>query len=195
MPAAIFEWAYLAGFVIAILIRVPYGRKHRPQEISRRRREYVVWGFMALWGVGQLAAIFYVVTPWLAFADFRLPWWTGMAGVVLFSLALILLWRSHADLGRNWSATLEIRQGHQLVTHGTYRFVRHPMYAAHWLWALAQPLLLWNWIAGFGSLLAFVPLYVLRVGQEEQLMLEEFRDEYRQYMSRTGRVFPRLWSN
>ena len=67
------------------------------------------------------------------------------------------------DLGGNWSATLEIRERHSLVTHGVYRRVRHPMYAAHWLWGIAQALLIQNWIAGVGGLLFFAPLYLLRV--------------------------------
>ncbi len=47
--------------------------------------------------------------------------------------ALWLFWRSHADLGRNWSQAFELRKGHELITHGVYRVVRHPMYAAIWL--------------------------------------------------------------
>ena len=51
-------------------------------------------------------------------------------------------------LGRNWSITLEIRDSHRLVTDGLYRYVRHPMYTSFWLWAIAQALLIPNWIAG-----------------------------------------------
>jgi protein-S-isoprenylcysteine O-methyltransferase Ste14 len=60
-----------------------------------------------------------------------------------------------------------------------------------WLWAVAQPLLLHNWIAGFGLILLFIPLYLIRVPREERMMLEHFGDEYRDYMRRTGRIFPR----
>jgi protein-S-isoprenylcysteine O-methyltransferase Ste14 len=41
------------------------------------------------------------------------------------TLAVWLFWRSHADLGRNWSPSLELREGHELVTEGVYRYVRH----------------------------------------------------------------------
>jgi protein-S-isoprenylcysteine O-methyltransferase Ste14 len=66
------------------------------------------------------------------------------------------------------------------------------MYAAHLLWAIAQGLLLENWLAGWTFLVVFVPLYLLRVPKEEQLMLERFGEHYRQYMNRTGRIIPRL---
>jgi protein-S-isoprenylcysteine O-methyltransferase Ste14 len=61
-----------------------------------------------------------------------------------------------------------------------------------WLWGIAQALLLWNWIAGWGSLVLFLPLYVLRMPREERMMLEYFGDAYRMYMHRTARVIPYL---
>ena len=66
------------------------------------------------------------------------------------------------------------------------------MYSAHWLWGIAQALLIHNWIAGLASLVIIIPIYVLRVRREEHMMLEQFGDEYRTYMSRTGRIFPRI---
>jgi protein-S-isoprenylcysteine O-methyltransferase Ste14 len=67
------------------------------------------------------------------------------------------------------------------------------MYAAFWLWALAQVLLLPNWIAGPAGLVGFGMLFFLRIGREERLMEETFGDEYRQYVARTGRIVPRLF--
>jgi protein-S-isoprenylcysteine O-methyltransferase Ste14 len=115
-----------------------------------------------------------------------------LVGIIILAMAVWLFWRSHADLGRNWSPSLELREGHELVTEGVYRLVRHPMYASMWLWGVAQALLLQNWIAGWVSLVMFMPLYLLRVPREERMMLDEFGEEYRAYMDRTGRVISRL---
>jgi protein-S-isoprenylcysteine O-methyltransferase Ste14 len=115
-----------------------------------------------------------------------------LVGIIILAMAVWLFWRSHADLGRNWSPSLELREGHELVTEGVYRLVRHPMYASMWLWGVAQALLLQNWIAGWVSLVMFMPLYLLRVPREERMMLDEFGEEYRAYMNHTGRVIPRL---
>lgn len=111
--------------------------------------------------------------------------------MIIFSAALLLFVRAHADLGRSWSPAVIIKPHHRLVTSGIYRHIRHPMYAAFWLWALAQPLLLWNWLAGWGFLPAFALLYFLRVPREERVLLEHFGDAYREYMAHTGRVLPR----
>jgi len=79
-----------------------------------------------------------------------------------------------------------------LITRGIYSVIRHPMYASQWLVALAQPLLLQNWIAGFLNLLAFIPFYFLRVRAEEQLMIDSFGTQYQDYMKKTGGVLPKL---
>jgi protein-S-isoprenylcysteine O-methyltransferase Ste14 len=111
----------------------------------------------------------------------------------VFAAALWLFHRTHKDLGRNWSVTLEVRDRHTLVTNGVYSRVRHPMYLAFWLWAVAQALLLPNWIAGPAGLIGFGTLFFLRVGREEALMIETFGDEYRRYMARTSRILPGIY--
>jgi protein-S-isoprenylcysteine O-methyltransferase Ste14 len=104
--------------------------------------------------------------------------------------ALWLFWRAHADLGTNWSAVLELSRDHQLVQHGVYQRVRHPMYSAIFLFSAAQGMMLSNWLAGWGALLAFWLLYSERVAREEQLMLDRFGDQYADFMQRTGRLTP-----
>jgi protein-S-isoprenylcysteine O-methyltransferase Ste14 len=106
---------------------------------------------------------------------------------------MYLFWKSHHDLGQNWSPTLEVRAEHTLITNGIYQSIRHPMYSSIWLWSLAQALLLPNYIAGFSGLISFGALYFLRVGNEEKMMLDQFGDEYQGYMQRTGRVLPKLF--
>jgi protein-S-isoprenylcysteine O-methyltransferase Ste14 len=140
------------------------------------------------WQLGPFVVYF---TGWLAFADYTLPAWAGWVGVALLAGALLLLWRAYADLGRSWSPTLEITGQHQLVTGGVYRHIRHPVYAGMWLWSLANPLMLWNWIAGFGLLVVFTILYFRRVPREEAMLLEHFGDEYRRYMAETPALVPR----
>lgn len=72
-----------------------------------------------------------------------------VVGAALMTLAVWLFWRSHTDLGRNYSPSLQLREEHALVTRGVYRRVRHPMYASEWLWVTAQALLLQNRVAGW----------------------------------------------
>ena len=114
-------------------------------------------------------------------------------GLLVFAASLWLFYRVHRELGRNWSDSLEVRQSHTLVTDGLYRYVRHPMYSAFFLWALAQALLLPNWFAGLAGFVGFGTLFFFRVGQEERLMLETFGEQYRAYMQRTARIIPKIY--
>ena len=131
-------------------------------------------------------------TPWLEFANYRLPLWFSMAGVLLFLAALLLIGKAHFTIRHNISFRLEILEKQTLVSDGLYHYIRHPFYAGFWLWCIAQPLLLHNWIAGFAMLAAFVPLYYVRVPREEQMLLGYFGEIYRKYMDQTGRTFPRI---
>ena len=98
----------------------------------------------------------YVLTGQPKFAEYHFQPALAWVGAVTFALSLWLFYRTHKELGRNWSVTLEICERHTLVTSGIYRRVRHPMYSAFWLWALAQALLLPNWIAGPSGLVGSV---------------------------------------
>jgi protein-S-isoprenylcysteine O-methyltransferase Ste14 len=184
---------YLIGLVAGSVIRGWYVRKYKQDRKAIFRKEGFAVGLLAsLWGIAILLPLLYMFTGWLDFADFGLSAWASWIGVATFAGALWLLWRSHADLGQNWRATTDLREGHTLLTGGVFRHIRHPMYSAHWLWGVAQALLVHNWIAGLASLAVLLPLYPLRVRREERMMVEEFGEEYRLYMSRTGRVMPRL---
>lgn len=189
----IFQIIYLIGLVVGSIIRARYVRKYRPDRTAIFRKEGLVVGLLAsLWGIAILLPLFYMFTRWLDFTNYELPAWTGWVGAATFASALWLLWRSHVDLGRNWSVTIETKERHTLVTNGVFRYIRHPMYAAHLLWGIAQALLIPNWIAGLASLIIFIPVYLLRFPREERMMLEQFGEDYRSYMNRTGRVIPRL---
>ncbi|MBL4892533.1 MAG: isoprenylcysteine carboxylmethyltransferase family protein [Rhizobiaceae bacterium] len=114
-------------------------------------------------------------------------------GAFMIMAALRLFRLTHKALGAMWSHSLDLREGHKLVTQGIYKNVRHPMYSAFWLWALAQAFLIPNWFVGFAGLVGFGTLYFLRIGQEEAMMMEEFGDEYLHYCQRTKQIIPGIY--
>lgn len=185
-------WAL--GLVAWFAIRLPYQRRARRIRVTtavRTLSERLALLASAV-GLAVIPAI-YFATGVFGFADYRFRPWMGWCGLVVEVLFLALFYASHRWLGRNWSVTLEIRDGHRLVTDGPYKYVRHPMYSSFWLWAMAQALLLPNWVAGLSGVVGVGLLYFGRIGAEEALMQKSFGDEYRSYAARTGRVFPRIF--
>jgi protein-S-isoprenylcysteine O-methyltransferase Ste14 len=195
-PNIIFKIVFLLAMIAEIAIRAPYNQQRRQNRIATNQYNRTETAVLILLFLGSfILPLVYVFTPWLDFANYTLPGWAGWLGLLIMIGALVVFWRAHIDLGRNWSPTLQIREDHKLVTNGIYQYIRHPMYASQWLWVIAQALLLQNWIAGLGGFISFLPMYLLRVGPEEQMMMDKFGDEYRRYMERTGRVLPRLGRN
>lgn len=184
---------FLTGFIVYAGIRHVFERRARSDEKTVSRLDARECILMVVMGVGALLLpVLYLFTPWLAFADYRLPGLAPWCGTLVMGVALWLFWRSHADLGQNWSITLQLRKGHQLIKHGVYRSIRHPMYASIWLFGFAQGLLLQNCLAGWSALVTFALMYFVRTPREEQMMCEFFGQEYRDYMRQTGWLFPRL---
>jgi protein-S-isoprenylcysteine O-methyltransferase Ste14 len=184
---------FLLGLLTQVIIRGYYARRTRHNQKTVRRVDALEKILLALVIPGSLVLpLLYLFSPLLNFADYHLPKFALWLGAILMIVSLWLFYRSHADLGQNWSVTLEVRQGHQLVTGGVYHYIRHPMYASIFLFCFAQGLLLENWLAGWYPLFAFCLMYFLRTPREEQLMLETFGEEYQDYMLCTGRILPRL---
>lgn len=173
------------------VIRFPYARRSRRTPVVRSARGWRETALLSvsLAGLGILPFI-YVATGFPHIADYSFraaqPWMGLLAAIA----ALTMFRMTHKALGRNWSVSLDVRESHKLISDGIYGRVRHPMYTAFWLWAVAQALLLPNWFAGCAGLVGFGILFFGRVAKEEELMLESFGDDYREYMSRTYSVIP-----
>ncbi len=103
----------------------------------------------------------------------------GGCGLLHRRSGLFALW-ARVILGRNWSGVVTLKEGHELVERGPYRFVRHPIYtgmvAMFFATALVQ-----RHLAGFvGALLMFVSFWI-KLRTEENLMLQQFPERYADY--------------
>jgi protein-S-isoprenylcysteine O-methyltransferase Ste14 len=175
-------------------IRFEHARRSRRVLVRHNARDIRENALLliSLSGLGILPLL-YVATAFPRFADYTFRSAQAWLGVVFAAAAMLLFQMTHRALGRNWSITLQLRQDHKLITSGVYRRIRHPMYTAFWLWAIAQACLLPNWFAGFSGLVGFGVLFFGRVAREEQMMLRTFGDDYRDYMSKTYRIIPLIF--
>src|SRR3990172_9684501 len=165
------------------------------EKISRQDEGRLLFLSIRLSGLALFVGmLLYLIDPrWMAWASVPLPDEIRWAGAAVGLFALLLLYWTLTTLGKNLTDTVAIRAPHTLVTNGPYRWVRHPFYVSVLLLICAASLLSANWFLGIVGLLVFLLLAMIRISIEERKLVERFGEEYRSYMKRTRRFFPRLW--
>jgi protein-S-isoprenylcysteine O-methyltransferase Ste14 len=98
---------------------------------------------------------------------------------------------ARVHLGKYWSGTVALKEGHKIVSSGPYAVVRHPIYTGLLSAALGSALAAGTKEAMLGILILF-PSYALKWRREEKLMLGEFGAEYEAYRKRTKAIIPYL---
>jgi len=136
--------------------------------------------------------IVYVVTPGLDMFILPLPEVIKWLGIVLNIFGLVFLIWIHRVLGQHWSMMLKLGEEHKLVTTGPYSRIRHPMYTFFYILVISNALISLNAMVGICGIILWSCLYVMRIEDEEKMLIEGFGDEYREYIERTGRLWPKL---
>ncbi len=194
MTATAAKVIWLLFVIMWCVLRLAPRRRSRRTPVrysGRDVREYALLG-ASLTGLGIVPCI-YLAFHFPRFADYPVVPVLSYLGIAVDLASLWLFHLTHRDLGQNWSVSLDLRERHTLVTTGIYAVIRHPMYAGFWLMALAQVLLLPNWVAGPAGIVGFGILFFGRLQREEEMMISAFGDEYRAYMQRTSRVIPWIY--
>ena len=162
-------------------------------KISYRQEGAPIFLALRLLGLaGWITAFIYVVNPaWVAWSTVSLPDALRWCGAVIALSVLYPIYLATRALGNNVTTTVVTRREHRLVTDGPYRWVRHPLYSLGMTFFGSLALLAANWFIAL-ALGVGVIFILIRTPKEEAMLLERFGDDYRQYMQRTGRFFPRL---
>ena len=114
---------------------------------------------------------------------------TAMAAAVLCLIGLAFAVWARVTLGRNWSGVVALKEGHELIERGPYRFVRHPIYTGILTMFFATALAVGH-LAGFAATLLMFASFWIKLRDEEKLMLQQFPEQYAAYRQRTRRIVP-----
>lgn len=145
-------------------------------------------GGLVLW----LSPLIYLINPdWMAWSKLGLPELARWFGIVLGIVCLGLLYWMFSSIGSGITPVSATRKNHQLVTHGIYRWIRHPLYTLGTSLFVSVSLMTDSWFILVMAGLAFTIL-AIRTPKEEANLIAKFGDEYREYMQRTGRFLPKL---
>jgi protein-S-isoprenylcysteine O-methyltransferase Ste14 len=141
-----------------------------------------------------LPLLAYMLNPeWMKWSAIELPTWLRCLGAAVGLATLPLLYWVFTSIGSNISETTLTKKQHMLVSHGPYRWVRHPLYSAATTALIALGLLATNWFMLAMACVALVGISVLVIPREETELRRKFGIEYQDYMRRTGRLTPRLF--
>lgn len=177
---------------------MPFGLYHRIRAHTGERIDRWQEGVFILFGLRLTALVMFTAgIAWmidpqlLAWSALPIPVGLRWLGIVVAACAGVLwVWTVHT-LGKNLTDTVVTRKDHSLVTSGPYRWVRHPFYTACFIGLLGGSAAMANWLflvlGGMGA-----GFLVARTRVEEEKLVARFGDDYRDYMRRTGRFFPRL---
>jgi protein-S-isoprenylcysteine O-methyltransferase Ste14 len=191
-----------AVLIVVFLVIIPIGLYHRIRsQASREKLDRRQEGLFILATLRPLGAVFWLglmvwlIDPaWMAWSSAPLPVWLRWTGVGVIAMGCALLVWTFRSLGSNLTDTVVTRQKHTLVSHGPYRWIRHPLYDAAALITVAISLIAANWFL-FLTGVVLMALLIVRTRIEEANLVTRFGDPYRTYMERTGRFLPRLGAN
>ncbi|QQS49024.1 MAG: isoprenylcysteine carboxylmethyltransferase family protein [Acidobacteriota bacterium] len=182
---------FLAGILIGGYFR--YKAEKSGEPLSWNEEGVFVMVLLRVAGlIGWASIIVYLINPaWMKWSEMPLPDWARWIGVVSGIISVPLMYWLFKSIGTNITQTVKTRKDHQLVRHGPYRWVRHPLYSVGTLFFLSFTLIASNWFILLASLAGLIML-LIRLPREEQNLIDRFGDEYRVYMRETGRLIPRL---
>lgn len=183
------ESIYIIGLVIMCLIRLSFQHFDDQKQVKKNyisSKESIMMTLLLMFGFVLPFTVYYILPEW----HYSVPLWLQVIGTLMLLMSMVLFWRSHVDLDRQFSPTLQIKRDHQLIKSGIYKYIRHPMYAGAILLVIIQSILLPNVLSTLSLIVGIIVLYVLRIPAEEQMLIKEFGDEYRKYSQETCGLLP-----
>jgi protein-S-isoprenylcysteine O-methyltransferase Ste14 len=198
-----FRLSFFALWVLFGVVRGYYGRKTKTHSTITGAMEKLKiaiaeedmgTGFKIITAIitaiGAAGLVLYLLSPpWWTWTSIPLGEWIQWLGIVITLVPIFFLIWVHRHLDKQWSIALELREDHKLITTGPYRYVRHPMYLGVFTYTIGLMMI---------SLDVLVILFFAftiwvnyrRIPREEQMLIQEFGDEYLEYIKRSGRLLP-----
>lgn len=119
--------------------------------------------------------------------------WILYVGEALILTGIVLRFIIIRSLGKYFTVDVTIKQDHKIKKEGFYKYLRHPSYAFSLLTSLGLGLYLNNWLS---LILAFLPpffAFIFRIKIEEKALVEQFGDEYLNYVKKTKKLIPFIY--
>jgi len=192
----IFRLIFSAVFLLTFLISIYFRRQARRTGgvIHRAEEGRPIMVLRVLFAAPlYLSMLAYMINPnWMSWATWPLPSWMRWLATLIGAAMLPMIYWQMRAIGRNISETFLTKENHMLVTHGPYRWIRHPLYTVSTIILVALSIIAAN---GFMLAMAVLSIFIIAfaiIPKEEAQLLLKFGEAYREYQQRTGKLLPRL---
>lgn len=192
----IFRIVFFIVLVLTFIISGTFRRKARESgDIIERREEGGITLFLRMIFALPLliSLLLYVFYPQaLSWSQITFPLWLRYSALITAILCVSLIYWVFRSIGKNISETVLTKRDHELVTHGPYKWVRHPLYSSALLLLFALSIMAANW---FLLLYCFAGVLIFRflvIPAEEARLIDVFGERYKDYQQNTGTLIPKL---
>jgi len=138
-----------------------------------------------------LLSMLRIPLPWLYVQLWPSGYWPFWLGAALTVAGLLFAVWAREHLGRNWSRSVTIKQGHELITTGPYAVVRHPIYTGSLTGFLGMAIAI-SQVRGFIVLVLIFLVFWVKLRMEEEWMRSQFGETYANYAQQTAALVPYL---
>lgn len=196
-----FKLLFLILFVLVLIVRMYFSVKQRSvgqsswsvdkDAVKREGRWSLLLRPLAFLFMLALAALYFIEPSGSEWLHISLPWQLRLFGVFLCFGGILTLVLTHRELSIHWSRTLQFKEGHSLITTGPYGLIRHPMYTSLSIIFIGLAIVSSFW--PLWILILIMTIFFFRIVRiEEDMMIDEFGNEYESYIERTGRYLPQM---
>lgn len=192
----VFRYIFIAHFALVMAVRIYYQKKIRSKKddtVLRDKAWKLALGLVAIFS-GLIFGVEYAFFPGtFSFAYiYSYSMTTRWVGVALLAAGLFLLWASHYYLGKNFNSLVHTIKDHKLINNGPYKLIRHPIYTAYFCNFIGGGLTASNIVLTIVPFFFFFSMIMARIDDEEQVLIDKFGDDYRQYITQSGRFLPKF---
>ena len=186
-PGSAIGWVWMAMGAVWVVGLFFTKRTVRQQPVGARMFQLGV----GILGFGLLSKECY---DWFPYSWLYVTFAPHTATILNVSLLLTALgcgfaiW-ARVTLGANWSGRVTVKQDHELVTRGPYSLTRHPIYTGILLALVGTALAVGQW-RGVIAIVVIAIAFVLKISQEERMMMQTFPAAYPEYRQRVKALVP-----
>lgn len=141
----------------------------------------------------SMVSIMVSVIDWGYFNNRYDHFWVSVLGIILLFFGIAIRVWAIQTLGKHFTATVQIKENHQLITNGPYSIVRHPSYLGAWMAITGTALFLNSYIGVLVAFFGMMYAYYVRIAVEEKALTDSFGLLYKDYQRRVKKIIPLIW--